>query len=92
MYKSELVPRRMCWFGLIGGPLIILSGTAILLGGNNPSSAMHSLQGIVTIPEIIWELFLGVYCTWKGFRPESPILRADARRDLATATPAAAPA
>jgi hypothetical protein len=82
----------MCWFGLIGGPLIILSGTAILFGGNNPSSAMHTLQGIVTIPEFIWELFLGVYCTFKGFRPESPILRADARRELATATPAAAPA
>jgi Domain of unknown function (DUF4386) len=92
MYKSELVPRRMCWFGLIGGPLIILSGTAILLGGNNPSSAMHSLQGIVTIPEIIWELFLGLYCTFKGFRPESPILRADAREDHATPALATSPA
>jgi uncharacterized protein DUF4386 len=92
MYKSELVPRRMCWFGMIGGPLIILSGTAILLGGNNPSSAMHSLQGIATIPEIIWELFLGIYCTWKGFRPESPILRADAREDRAAGLPATSPA
>ncbi len=92
MYKSELVPRRMCWFGLIGGPLIIITGTAILLGGNNPSSAMHSLQGVLTIPEIIWELFLGIYCTWKGFRPESPILRPDARSSLPTDTPAAAPA
>ena len=92
MYKSELVPRRMCWFGLIGGPLIIITGTAILLGGNNPSSAMHSLQGVLTIPEIIWELFLGIYCTWKGFRPESPILRPDARSGLPTDTPAAAPA
>ena len=92
MYKSGLVPRRMCWFGLIGGPLVILSGTAILLGGNNPGSAMHSLQGIVTIPEIIWELFLGIYCTFKGFRPESPILRAGAREDRAPLEPAAAPA
>jgi hypothetical protein len=74
MYKSELVPRRMCWFGLIGGPLVIITGTAILFGGNNPSSAMHSLQGILTIPEIIWELFLGVYCTIWGFRRGSPIL------------------
>ena len=88
MYKSELVPRRMCWFGLIGGPLVIITGTAILLGGNNPSSAMHSLQGIATIPEIIWELFLGIYCTFKGFRPESPILRDDAREHR-TATPGA---
>lgn len=74
MYRSELVPRRMCWFGMIGGPLLIITGTAILLGGNNPSSRMHSLQGIATIPEIAWELFLGVYCTFWGFRRESPIL------------------
>ena len=92
MYKSELVPRRMCWFGLIGGPLIILTGTAILLGGNNPSSGLHSLQGIATIPEFIWELFLGIYCTVKGFRPESPILRAAAREDRPVAAPATAPA
>ena len=74
MYRSELVPRRWCWFGLIGGPLIIITGTAVLLGGNNPSSAMHSLQGILTIPEIIWEAFLGIYCAVWGFRSQSPIL------------------
>jgi len=74
MYKSELVPRGMCWFGLIGGPLLIVAGTAILFGGNNPSSTMHSLQGIASIPEIIWELFLGVYCTIWGFRRQSRIL------------------
>ena len=92
MYKSELVPRRMCWFGLIGGPLLIVTGTAILLGGNNPSSGLHSVQGLATIPEFVWELFLGLYCTFKGFRPESPILRIDARDRVAGVAPAAAPA
>ncbi len=74
MYRSGLVPRRAAWLGLIGGPLIILSGTAIMLGGNHPSSALHSLQAIVTIPEFLWELFLGIYCTVWGFRRDSPIL------------------
>ena len=92
MYKSELVPRRMCWFGMIGGPLVIITGTAILLGGNNPSSGMHSLQGIATAPEIVWEAFLGIYCAWKGFRPESPILRDDARGDRAAPVLATSPA
>jgi hypothetical protein len=46
----------------------------------------------VTIPEIISELFLGLYCTLKGFRPESPILRDDARETRATTTPAVTPA
>ena len=78
MYKSQLVPRRMCWLGLVGGPLIILTGTAILLSGNNPSPALHNLQSIATIPEFVWELSLGVYCTWKGFRRESPILSGSA--------------
>lgn len=75
MYRSALVPRKMCWFGLIGGPLLIITGTAILFGGNHPSSTLHSLQGIATIPEIVWELFLGIYCTIWGFRRDSPILQ-----------------
>ena len=32
MYKSGLVPRRMAMLGLIGGPLIFASATAILFG------------------------------------------------------------
>jgi hypothetical protein len=74
MYRSELVPRRACWLGLIGGPLIIVSGTAVMFTGNDPSDALHSLQAILTIPEFLWELFLGVYCTIWGFRREAPIL------------------
>ena len=74
MYRSELVPRKMCWLGLIGGPLIIITGTAILFSGNHPSSTLRSLQSIATLPEFVWELFLGVYCTIWGFRRESPIL------------------
>ena len=78
MYRTALVPPKMAWLGMIGGPLIIVSGTIILFGGNHPSEGLHSLQGIVTIPEFVWELFLGVYCTIWGFRRDSPILQADA--------------
>ena len=74
MYRSELVPRNACWLGLIGGPLIILSGTAIMFSGNHPSSTLRSLQSIATVPEFLWELFLGVYCTIWGFRRDAPIL------------------
>jgi hypothetical protein len=85
MYRTGLVPRRACWLGLIGGPLIILSGTLILLGGNHPSSGLHSLQAIATIPEALWELFLGVYCTVWGFRASSPILARKPEQRAATA-------
>jgi hypothetical protein len=74
MYRSRLVPRPWPWLGMIGGPLLFLTGTAILFGGNDPSSGLHSLQGLATIPEAAWELFLGVYCTIWGFRREAPIL------------------
>jgi hypothetical protein len=79
MYRTGLVPRRAAWLGFIGGSLIIISGTAIMFGGNHPSGTLHGLQGIATIPEAAWELFLGVYCTLKGFRPSAPILQANAR-------------
>jgi hypothetical protein len=88
MYRSGLVPQRMTWLGLIGGPLIIASGTAVLFAGNDPSSTLRSLQGIATIPEFVWELFLGLYCGFKGFRPSAPILQADARGGRAVSTPA----
>jgi hypothetical protein len=89
MYRSELVPRAWTWLGLVGGPLIIISGTIVMFGGNPATSA---LKGPASIPEALWELFLGVYCAFKGFRPSSPILRADARGDRAAAKPAVAPA
>jgi hypothetical protein len=63
-----------------------------MFSGNNPSDTLRSLQGLATIPEFLWELFLGLYCTFKGFRPSSPILRADTREDRPGAAPAVAPA
>jgi hypothetical protein len=89
MYRTQLVPRAWTWLGLVGGPLIIISGTIVMFGGNPATS---TLKGPASIPEALWELFLGVYCTFKGFRPSSPILRADARDDRPGAAPAVAPA
>ena len=90
MYRTGLVPRRAAWLGLIGGPLIIISGTLIMFGGNHPSSTLRGLQGIATAPEFLWELFLGVYCTIWGFRRDAPILQVEAR-DRAATMPAGAP-
>lgn len=74
MYRTQLVPRPWTWLGLIGGPLIIISGTIVLFGGN-PADA--TIKGPASIPEALWELFLGVYCTIWGFKRDAPILRAD---------------
>jgi hypothetical protein len=75
MYRSGLVPRPMAMLGLIGGPLICLSGIAVLF---DVFEYAGTGQGIATIPEFLWELSLGIYLTVSGFRP-SPILSGDAR-------------
>jgi hypothetical protein len=71
MYRTALVPRWATWLGLVGGPLIIISGTVVMFGGDH---AGGSFQSLATIPEFLWELFLGVYCTIWGFRRDAPIL------------------
>ena len=71
MYSSRLVPRGMAMLGLIGGPLIILSGIGVLF---DAWDAGGTVQSIATIPEFLWELSLGIYAAVKGFRRDSPIL------------------
>jgi hypothetical protein len=83
MYRSGLVSRRMALFGVIGGPLLAASGIAVLLGVIPQGSP---LQGIATVPEIIWEGFLGLWLTFRGFNRSAPILAPDSQE------PAIAPA
>jgi hypothetical protein len=66
MYRSGLVSRRMALFGVIGGPLLAISGIAVLFGVIAPQS---TLQNLATAPEFIWEAFLGLWLTFKGFKP-----------------------
>jgi len=70
MYRSELVPRAMTWLGLIGGPLVMITGIAIMFDVIERQSAV---QVIATIPEFLWELSLSIYCIVKGFRSSSPV-------------------
>jgi len=65
MFRTGLVGRRMALVGLVGGAMLATSGAG-------------AVQGIATIPEIIWELFLGVYLLFKDFKP-SPVLAPESR-------------
>jgi hypothetical protein len=78
MYRSRLVPRRLSMLGLIGGPLILASGTAILFGAFEAGSTP---QVIATFPEFFWELLLGIYLIVKGF-DRSPALAASDERTV----------
>ena len=74
MYRSGLVPRRMAWFGLIGGPIVFFSNLGVMFDWWEMSTVM-----ILVLPEAIWELFIGFYCAIWGFRKDSPILTPAAR-------------
>jgi hypothetical protein len=82
MYRSGVVSRRMALFGVIGGPLLAASGAAVLFGIIPQGGAV---QGIMTIPEIVWEAFLGLWLTFKGFNAAAPILTG-ASRERASAS------
>jgi Domain of unknown function (DUF4386) len=75
MYKSGLVPRRMAWLGLIGGPLLLIGNIGVLFDWWE----MTSPAGLLVAPEFFWELSLGIYAAVWGFRRASPILSTGAR-------------
>jgi Domain of unknown function (DUF4386) len=81
MYRSGLVPRALPLTGLVGAPLLLASSVAVFFGVIEPISAWSA---IATLPVALWELSLGLWLTFKGFRP-SPIVAGM----TATATPSA---
>jgi Domain of unknown function (DUF4386) len=78
MYRSGLMPRGLAILGIVGGCLAFGTATAVLFNAYDQTSAVSSL---LTVPEIIWELSIGIYLTFKGFKP-SPILSVDASPSL----------
>jgi hypothetical protein len=79
MYTSGLVPRRMAWLGMIGGPLLLFGNLGVLFDWWDQTG----LVSLLVIPEFIWEAFLGIYCAIWGFRKDSPIVRPNWRGDAA---------
>jgi hypothetical protein len=69
MYRSRLVPRIIPVMGLIGAPLLFAAAIATVLG---LTTQLSPLSGIATAPIFAWELSLGLWLTFKGFKP-SPI-------------------
>jgi hypothetical protein len=65
MWRTGLVPRRLAVLGLVGGPFIIATGSAAVLGLIEPGGVVQNLSAA---PEFFWELGLGIYLVVKGFR------------------------
>jgi hypothetical protein len=80
MYRSRLVPRLIPTVGLIGAPILFSSTIGTMFGVNDTQSLW---TGLATMPIFFWELSIGLWMTFKGFRTDAPIL-ADAARGSAT--------
>lgn len=67
LYRSRLVPRIIPTIGLIGAPLLLTTDVlnAFGLGVQGEGWSM-----LCTLPITIWELSIGFYMTFKGFRSE----------------------
>ncbi|MEA2838670.1 MAG: hypothetical protein QOD89_3220 [Bradyrhizobium sp.] len=71
MYRSGLVPRAIPVLGLIGAPLFTSWIVGYIFGITDGASAWHA---IAVAPIFFWELSLGLWMTFKGFRKESPLM------------------
>jgi hypothetical protein len=68
MWRSQLIPRFIAGLGLVGGPLLFVSATAVLFGAYQ----QVSLPGAVApLPVFAWELGLALFLIFKGFRVTS---------------------
>ncbi|MFF3594556.1 DUF4386 domain-containing protein [Kitasatospora indigofera] len=70
LYRSRLVPRFVAVLGLVGGPLICASATAVLFGVYGQVSPAGSLAAL---PVFAWEVTLAVRLIAKGFDPVDPV-------------------
>ena len=69
LYQSRLVPRALPVLGFIGAALLLAVWFAVLFGLIGAVSAPTAVAGITIAA---WEFALGVYLTFRGFKP-SPI-------------------
>jgi hypothetical protein len=76
MYRSRLVPRVLPVIGLVGAPILLASVVAKYFGLYDELSVW---SGIGAAPIAVWEFSLGIYLTFKGFKP-SPITAALSER------------
>ena len=76
MLRSGLMPRGFALLGVIGGPIQALAGIGVLF---DLFDAGGAVQSVATIPEIVWELSLGIYPLVWGFKKSSPILAEEGR-------------
>jgi uncharacterized protein DUF4386 len=89
LYKARLVPRPIPALGIVGAPILITWVIGTILGLTGPGTPFHV---IAILPFFVWELALGLWLTFKGFKEDSPIALAERAERAQSAPSGQAPA
>jgi hypothetical protein len=65
MWRSRLIPRFIAGLGLLGGPLLFVSATAVLFGAYQQVSWPGA---VAPLPVFAWELTMAIFLIAKGLR------------------------
>ncbi|WP_323102159.1 DUF4386 domain-containing protein [Intrasporangium sp. YIM S08009] len=66
LYRSRLVPRFIPIMALAAAPLLLVPTVATILGATEHGSVWWAPGGVLIF---VWELTVGLYMTFKGFKP-----------------------
>jgi hypothetical protein len=79
MWRSRLIPRFIAGLGLLGGPLLFVSATAVLFGAYRQVSWPGA---VAPLPVFAWELTLAIFLIAKGPRTTQAEAVAGQRADM----------
>lgn len=68
LYRTRLVPRFIAVLGLVGGPLILVSGVLVVFGAYPQISAWGT---VCALPVFAYEMSLAGWLIVKGFTPSA---------------------
>ena len=68
LYRSRLVPRLIPAMGLLAAPPLLAVSVATVLGLTHQGSVWFAPGGALIF---VWELSVGIYMAFKGFRPSA---------------------
>jgi hypothetical protein len=80
MYRSGLVPRAIPALGLVGAVTFTSWIVGWIFGITEPGTPWH---GLGVAPIFFWELLIGLWMTFKGFRKEAPLMLEAAEAEAA---------
>ncbi len=71
LYRSALVPRAIPALGLVGAVTFTSWIVGWIFGITEPGTPWH---GLGVAPIFFWELLVGLWMTFKGFRKDAPLM------------------